>query len=65
MTLAGFWDYQADLHLCLQEERKEECPHKLPETDPRYVEYASSMQRERKVNIEVTFPHANVVIYLR
>lgn len=65
MTLAGFWDYQADLHLCPQEDRREECPHKLPKTDPRYVEYTQTMQRDRNVNLEITFPHANVVIYLR
>ena len=50
MTLAGFWDYQADLHLCPQKDRREECPHKLPAADPRYVKYTQTMQRDRNVN---------------
>ena len=64
MRLAGFWDYQADMHLCPQEERQKECPHNLPESDPGYVTYIETLQRERRSNLEVFFPHANVAIYL-
>ncbi len=64
MKLAGFWDYQADMHLCPQEERRQECPHKLPESDPRYAEYTETLQRERRASLEVFFQHANVSIYL-
>ena len=64
MKLVGFWDHHADMHLCPQEERKQVCPHKLPESDPDHVEYEHTLQRERRANLEVTFPHAEVAIYL-
>ncbi len=64
MKLAGFVDRQAGVHLCPQEERREECPHDLPETDPRRVEYVTTLQRERRASLEVEFPHAGVTFYL-
>ena len=64
MKLVGFWDHRADMHLCPQEERRQECPHKLPESDPGYVEYAYALQRERGANLEIFFPHAGITIYL-
>ena len=64
MTLVGFWDHQADLHLCPQEERRQACPHKLPESDPQRVEYEYTLQRERHANLQVMFPHAGIAIYL-
>ena len=33
MKLAGFWDAQADIHLCPDEERGEACFHRLPPAD--------------------------------
>ena len=64
MTLVGFWDYQADMHLCPQEERQQTCPHNLPENDPQRVEYESTLQRERRASVAIMFPHARVTIYL-
>ncbi len=64
MKLVGFWDYQADMHLCPYEERGEACPHRLPKDDPRHVDYAVTMQRERRANIQISFPHAGVTIFL-
>ena len=64
MTLVGFWDYQADMHLCPQEERQQACPHNLPENDPQRVEYESTLQRERRASVAIMFPHARVTIYL-
>ena len=64
MKLVGFWDHQAGMHLCPQEERRQQCPHTLPESDPARVDYATALQRERNANLELTFPHAGVVIYL-
>ncbi len=64
MTLVGFWDYRADMHLCPQEERRETCPHTLPEDDPRRVDYRMTMQRERQGNLEVVFPHAGIAVFL-
>lgn len=64
MRLVGFWDYQADLHLCPQEERRETCRHKLPEDDPQRVDYVSTLQRERRASVEVYYPHAQIAIYL-
>ena len=64
MKLVGFWDYQADMHLCPQEERRQECRHTLPQDDPRRVDYATALQRERGANLAVSYPHAGVVIYM-
>ena len=62
----GFWDNQADgMHLCPQESRKTECPHKLPHDDPSYVEYSKTAEREMDALLEVVFPHAQVHIYLK
>ena len=64
MKLVGFWDHQAGMHLCPQEERRQPCPHTLPESDPARVDYATALQRERGANLELTFSHASVVLYL-
>ncbi len=64
MRQVGFWDYQADIHLCPQEERRQPCPHNLPAEHPSRTEYASTMQRERRASVQVVFPHANVDIFL-
>ena len=64
MKMVGFWDYGADLHLCPQEERREPCPHKLPEEHPGRVEYVSTLQKERRASLELHFPHAGVKIYM-
>ena len=64
MKLVGFWDHQADAHLCPHEERRVACPHKLPESDQGYVAYSDTLQRERQANVEVVFRHAQVTIYL-
>ena len=64
MKVVGFWDHRADMHLCPQEERRQDCPHKLPETDPDYVDYSHTLQRDRRANLRVTFPHAGVAVYL-
>ena len=65
MKLVGFWDSRADVHLCPHEERKEDCPHRFATSDPRYVDYSRTLDTERKANLEVVFPHAEVSIYLR
>ncbi|MBM3944810.1 MAG: hypothetical protein FJ317_04870 [SAR202 cluster bacterium] len=64
MKLVGFWDTVKDMHLCPQEERRQKCPHKLPAADTAFVEYTKTLQRERRANIEVVFPHAGITIYL-
>ena len=64
MTLVGFWDYRAKMHLCPQEERREACPHDLPEEDPDRVDYRMTMQRERQGHLEVFFPHAGIAVFL-
>ena len=64
MKLVGFWDYQADMHLCPQEERRRACPHKLPTDHAEHVEYVSTLQRERRASIELSFPHAGITIFL-
>ena len=64
MKLVGFWDHRADMHLCPQEERRQECPHRLPNADAGHLEYELTLQRERHANLVVTFPHAGIAIYL-
>ena len=64
MKLVGFWDSRADIHLCPQEERREECPHRLATSDPRHIDYSRTLQTERQANLEVVFPHAGISIYL-
>ena len=64
MKLVGFWDHHADMHLCPQEERREDCPHKLPDDHPSRIDYVSTLQRERRASIELDFPHAGITMYL-
>ena len=64
MRLVGFWDTRADAHLCPQEERKQPCPHGLPEDDPAYVDYRLQLQRDRGGSLEIFFPHAQVTVFL-
>ena len=64
MRLVGFWDSQADMHLCPQEERREECPHKLPPGHAAAVDYETTISRERRGSLQVVFPHAGISIYL-
>ena len=65
MRVVGFWDHRQNLHLCPQEERRQDCPHTLPVVNPDYVDYSLSLQRERQANLEVYFSHAGVSMYLR
>ena len=64
MRLVGFWDRQADVHLCPQEERRQECLHRLAPGDPGRVDYETTLSRERRASLQVAFPHADIVIYL-
>ena len=65
MRVVGFWDNGSDLHLCPHEERRQPCPHLIPEGEPGRVDYVVSLQRERQANLEIYFEHANVSLYLR
>ena len=65
MRVVGFWDHARDLHLCPHEERRQECPHLIPEGQPGRVDYVTSLQRERQANLEVYFEHADVSMYMR
>ncbi len=66
MRFVAFWDTQADgAHLCRQEERGQECLHKLPSDDPRYEDYSATAERDMRATLEVSFQQAGVVIYLR
>ncbi len=65
MRVVGFWDHGSELHLCPHEERRQECPHMIPEGEPGRVDYVVSLQRERQANLEIYFEHADVSMYLR
>ena len=64
MRVAGFWDSQADVHLCPQEERRQECPHKLADIESSRSAYIETLQKERKASTEVYFPHADLTFYI-
>lgn len=64
MRIAGFWDSQADVHLCPQEERHQECPHKKADAETNRSAYVETLQRDRKASVEVHFPHAEISFYL-
>ena len=66
MRFVAFWDTEADgAHLCRQDERGKECPHKLPSDDPSYEDYATTAERDMRATLEVSFQPAGVRIYLR
>ena len=64
MRLVGFWDKRADMHLCPQEERRQPCPHGLPEDDPAARRLRAAATADRGGSLEVFYPHAGVAIYL-
>ena len=65
MKMVGFWDYHLNIHLCPQLERRENCNHELNQTDPSYIHYEETMQREKKSDLCVYFLHAKMKIHLR
>ena len=66
LKLVGFWDNQAGgIHLCPQEQTGGECPHNLPEDDPRYQDYTVTAGNHMRAKLEVYFPHAALLVYLR
>ena len=64
MKMVGFRDHQQDMHLCPHEERQQPCPHELSKSDPNYVDYEVTLERERQANLRLDFPHAQVTLYL-
>lgn len=64
MRIAGFWDFQADVHLCPQEERRQECTHRLADAAAGISAYVKTLQKERNANVEVYFPHADISFYM-
>lgn len=65
MKMAGFWDARLDLHLCPEEERSGECPHRLADGDLDLAAYARSLERLRNATLLLDFPHARIKIFLR
>ncbi len=64
MRLVGFWDAEADTHMCPETELGQVCPHTIVEGEQGYMPYSKSMQRLKQAAIEVSFPHANVRMFL-
>jgi hypothetical protein len=64
MKLVGFRDHRQDMHLCPHQERRQACPHELDRSDPDYVDYELTLERERQANLRLDFPHARVTLYL-
>jgi hypothetical protein len=66
LKLVGFWDGQANgMHLCPQEVLGRECLHKLPQEDPRHVDYVTTADNDMRAILEVSFSHASLLIYLK
>ena len=65
MKTAGFWDTRLDLHLCPEEERRQECPHRLANGDLDTAAYSLSLERNRHATLQLEFPHAQITLYLR
>ena len=64
MKMVGFWDYKKDMHLCPHMERRQDCPHTLEKSDPNFLSYTRTLERERHCNLAVSFPHADITLYL-
>lgn len=64
MRLVGFWDSRANVHLCPDEERKKLCTHLKADDSSSRLAYEFQLQRDRGGSLEVTFPHAQITIYL-
>ncbi|MDP6454015.1 MAG: hypothetical protein QF898_11950 [SAR202 cluster bacterium] len=65
MKTAGFWDSRLDFHLCPEEERRQECPHRLANGEFDIAAYSRSLERTRHATLQLEFPHAQITIYLR
>ena len=64
MKMVGFWDFEKDIHLCPHIEKRKQCPHKLNESDPNYVDYETTLMRERQATLSISFPHAKTTLFL-
>ena len=64
MKMVGLWDYQKDIHLCTQMGRRQPCPHSPQENYPKFVSYISTLEREQHCKFAVSFPHAEITLYL-
>lgn len=65
MTMAGFWDSRVDMHLCPDEQLRKDCTHRLPSGQLDTIAYSRSLERERQAMIQLEFPHAEIIIYLK
>ena len=78
--MVGFWDSHADMHLCPQEQRRMECPHRPsasdsgltddvtiggPAGDGGLAAYEVTASKELGATLKVKFPHAKVCLYMR
>ena len=64
MKMVGFWDFEKDIHLCPHIEKRKECPHKLNQSDPNYVDYETTLMRERQATLAISFPYAKTTLFL-
>lgn len=65
LRMAGYWDGQSGDHLCPQTTKRLGCPHELPAGDPSHIPYEQTVEDDLKGVLDVSFPHANVWVYLR
>ena len=64
MRIAGFWAFQANVHLCPQDERRHGCTHRLADPAAGISAYVQTLQNELNTNVEVYFPHADISFYM-
>ena len=60
----GFWDGPTGGHICPQLQRGQECPHCGKSGEEALAEYVSTVENELRGVVEVSFPHADVHIFL-
>ncbi|MCL0101977.1 hypothetical protein M1O29_02700 [Dehalococcoidia bacterium] len=64
MKSVGYWDTRTGDHRCPQAQLGGECPHLRETKDPKYIDYATTVERDLNGVLSVYFPHAQVHIYL-
>lgn len=64
MKMVGFWDFEQDMHLCPQLERRQPCPHSSEISDPDHITYAQTLQKERQSVLSISFPHAKITLFM-
>jgi hypothetical protein len=64
LRCVGYWDGPSRDHLCPEAMRHAACPHQLSPKESGYIPYTQTVEDELRGFLEVTFPHADVSVFL-